>query len=323
LSVSAVLVTVLGTVALARGGVEHSISDLVQEQMAFDGLVLAGEEASLKAYLQDLTKPGRLRARALYECFNGVEPPLVERHRVLLGQMLDDPADEVVLAAMRLASESREESLLKQLLGFIEKDVDWRLKVQAIRSVRPWTRLTHMFFLGQALDSDSQDVLAEAVRSIGELRIHELAPSVVERITMFLEPENLPHLRSAALNALKGWGRVDWEMLRALILDDTAPESLRAYAIEMTDDLSEAVRMRPPVLMEIVERESSLPLMWRAFSRLRTIASSEADFIGGVAAFLGASPQLNVATKSMAVFLRSHSMAVSYNSGSWKVIKRQ
>ncbi len=327
--VLATLVVVLWLAPHALAGQEglRLVAGVVDERLQLEALIAeagAGKnDNDLRAYLRDTAKPGVLRARALDEIFRGLEPPLVKEHVALLGDILGDASPQVYRTAIRLVGEKSEESLVKEVLAFLERDVDWRIKVDALKATRRWTRLSHMIFLQKALTSESQNVLAEAVRSISRLRVHELSPQVGGEIAVFLEPKYLPHLRSAALSALKRWDRVDWNMLQALILDETASESLRAYAIDMTDDIAEAVRMRPPVLLEIMTTESSLLLLWRSFTRLRSIAQNEPDFIGGVADFLAATRQYNVATQSMAAFLRNNSMVVKYVSGAWVVKRRQ
>ena len=128
-----------------------------------------------------------------------------------------------------------------------------------------------------------------------------------------------PNVRRAALDALHGWRRLSWEDIQITILDTAAPDSLRAHALELSDEMPGVARARAGVMVDLMANETSLELVSRAFQRAKVVAKGDREFVQGVVRYLKETPQRNAATEEMAAFLRSAGFTVQYRSGGWAI----
>ena len=291
----------------------------VDAELEIERIITKANPEELKAYFKNRGKPGSHRGRAVRAYFGSRKPPLKNDDRALLQDLLSDADVPVRLAAVQIVGDLKEQALSRRILELASGDQDQSVRVAALISARQWTRLTHLFYLEAALNSKSDAVRAEAVRSIAILSPREVQPAMIARIQGLLAPENATNVRRAALDAMRTWGMVDWEMLRQIIADHGAAESLRIYAIEVSDSIPEAVAERAYTLLEIVNRETSINLGWWAFSRLRIVSRTDKSFHQGLGRLLASTTQLNTATSEMAVFLRSVGLRAEYKGGGWKV----
>lgn len=291
----------------------------VDAELEIERIIAKKEMAKIFAYFSDRTRPPNHRARAVRAYFTAKASPLQTADRDALASLLKDAEGPVRMAGAQMVGDLKEQALSRQVLELAASDADQNVRLAALIAVRPWTRLTHLYFLEGALDSRFENVQAEAVRSIALLSRSEVQPALVTRIERLLAPPNPPLVRRAALDALKVWGRLEWETLRQIIADGDTADSLRIYAIELSDGLPEAVSLRAPTLIDLVNRETSINIGWWAFRRLRAVARNDRAFVGGLARLLGSTTQYNTATAEMAGFLRTVGMKAEYRQGGWKV----
>lgn len=295
----------------------------VAADLEFRVLIAQADATKLQNYYQDLTRPDVLRARALRAIFRPKAGDFTADERVRLIAAMADRGSAVRIAAIQIIGQSKDQSLARQVLQIAAEDADTGVRVEAIRSARPWTRLSHLYFLETALNAESQEVRAEAVLSLGELQVRELSPALVEQVLKAARSDSSSLVRMAALDTLHAWRRLNWEMLRGMILDVTAPESLRVRALELSDDLPEAVQERPQLLVDLVGRESSVALAWGAFQRAKHSARNDRTFTQGLSTFLSNTGQRNAATEEIATFLRTTGLRVDYSVGVWSVVGKQ
>lgn len=310
-------------VAMAAGALARApltaVGIAVDAELEIERILAKGDMAKVRDYFTNKTKPGNHRARAVRAYYSLKKAPLNPQDSQILGDLLIDIEGPVRMASAQMVGDLKEQALSRQVLELASNDRDQGVRLVAIMAVRPWTRLTHLYFLEGALGAKSEVVQAEAIRSITLLSVREVQPALVERIQGMLASNHPPVVRRAALDAMKVWGRVDWEMLRQVIADGESPESLRAYAVEMSDSVPEAVVERTPTLIDIVMRETSINLGWWAFRRLKSVARNDRTFIQGLSRLLGSTTQYNTATAEMASFLRSSGVRAEFRQGGWKV----
>lgn len=291
----------------------------VDAELEIERILAKGDMAKVRDYFTNKQKPGNHRARALRAYYSGKKTPLSAQDSQVLGDQLIDIEGPVRMAAAQMVGDLKELGLSRQVLELAANDRDQNVRLVAIMAVRPWTRLTHLYFLEGALGAKSEVVQAEAIRSITLLSAREVQPALVDRIQSMVSSSHPPIVRRAALDAMKIWGRADWEMLRNIIADADTPESLRAYAVEVSDSIPEAVLERTPTLIDIVLRETSINLGWWAFRRLKSVARNDRVFIQGLSRLLSSTTQYNTATAEMASFLRSSGIRAEFKQGGWKV----
>ena len=302
------------------GAEKEKLSARVDAELELRALLASGDGAKLLAFYRDKSRPDIHRARAFLACFRGKKAPLPDTDRLLLVEALSDPSELLRLAAVQAAGEAGEQALTQQILqaGAAEGGTP-AFQAQVLRAVRPFIRMTHLYFLESALDSPSEEVRAEAVATLGELAVREVPPTLTARVEKMLAGTEPSSVRWAALDTLARWRRLDWEDLRGVLLDLKAPEMLRIHALEVSDQVPEALVSRTPVLRDIVLAETSLPLAWRAFHRSQALGRGDREYIKSVGRLLQSTPQHNSAAEEMAGFLKSQGVAVELKDGSWLV----
>lgn len=320
------LVTGLALAALAAGTVcaaplapATQAGRAVVAQLEVDKLLTGGDPVKLLGYLKNRTNSAKHRAASLNAIFAAKTQPLNDDDRKTLSDALLDVEPAVRTQAVRLVGRFNEVELGRQVLELAANDRDQWVRLTALVAVRPWTRLTHLYFLEGALASKSDLVRAEAVTSIALLSSREVEPRLIARIAKMSDPSNPPAVRRASLHAMKSWGMLDWETLRQVIADQEAGETLRIDAIELSDTVAEAVNLRTPTLIDIVTRESSINLAWYAFRRLKNTARNDRVFVQGLAKLLAGTPLYNTATSDMAIFLKNVGVRSVYRDGGWEV----
>lgn len=320
LCTASAILFLLGTAggAVARAPLT-GVGVAVDAELEIERILAKGDMAKVRDYFTNGQKPGNHRARALRAYYSAKKTPLGQEDGKILGDQLIDIEAPVRMASAQMVGDLKEQALSRQVLELAANDRDQNVRLVALMAVRPWTRLTHLFFLEGALGAKSEVVQAEAIRSISLLSVREVQPALVDRIQSMLSSSHPPIVRRAALDAMKVWGRADWEMLRQIIADTDSPESLRAYAVEISDSVPEAVLERTPTLIDIVMRETSINLGWWAFRRLKSVARNDRAFIQGLSRLLGSTTQYNTATAEMASFLRSSGIRAEFKQGGWKV----
>lgn len=291
----------------------------VAAELEIERLILGGDQAKLAAYFSDKAKPAAHRARAARAYFKNRKPPLSSADRGLLVDFLSSTESSLRIEGAMLVGELKEQPLAKQVLVLAAEDPEEAVRLAALYAARPWTKMTHLYYLEGALNAPSEKVRAEAIKSIAMLSTNELQLGLISRISTFLQPSNSTEVRHAALDAMRRWGRLEWETLKQMMGDPATAESLRIYAIELSDGVAEAHAERNPVLMDIIKRESSIPLAWYAFRRLKEVARSDRSFVTSVAKLLSGVTQFNSATSEMATFLRSEGIKAEYKEGAWTI----
>ncbi len=309
--------------ATPGAGSDSEVSEAVRAELDLQRILERGDEAELLAFYHDSTRPGPHRARTLRAVFDAKAGPLPSGERLVLIEALKDPAPAVRIAACQIVGALREQVLARQVLEMAADDPDEQVRLAALLGARPWTRLTHLYFLEAALSSKAENVRAEAIRSIAILKMREVSPALMERVSSLVGGENPPQVRRAALDALNGWNRLDWEMLRNVVADSTAPTGLRIYALQLSDKLADAVKLRTPALIDMMESETSVTIGWHIFSRLKSVARSNRKFVTGLSKLLDNATVNNAATDDMAGYLRSTGYNVTFEEGAWKVTARR
>lgn len=301
------------------GAGREKLSTFVNAELELRAVIASGDGARLLAFYRDRTRPDLHRAKALLAVFQGKKAPLADTDRLVLVEALSDPSEILRLAAVQAAGETGEQALTQQILQAGAASGSPAFQAQVLRAVRPFIRMTHLYFLETALDSPSEEVRAEATATLGELAMREVPPTLVARVSNLLAGTEPSSVRWAALDTLARWKRLDWEELRGVLLDIKAPEMLRIHALELSDQVPEAIVSRTPVLRDIVITETSLPLAWRAFHRSQALGRGDREYIKSIGRLLQSTPQQNSAAEEMAGFLKGQGVTVELKDGSWEV----
>lgn len=297
-----------------------AVGAAVEAELEIERILAGANPELLKTYFRNAEKPPYHRGRALRAYFGKKKIPVNDADRALLTDALGDAEVPVRLAGVKVTGDMREQSLVRTLLDLAANDPDLNVRKTALESARPWTRLTHLYFLEKALEDKADQVRAEAVASIANLSTKELTPPIVERIRGLLSPANPPLVRRAALDCMRRWGLLDWEMLRQVIADHYAAETLRIYAIKLSDDVQEGAGERIYTLTEILNREMSVNLGWWAFKRLKNVLRNDRNFHLSLGNLLISTTQMNSATWEIASFLKTVGVKAEYKGGGWKVV---
>lgn len=292
---------------------------LVGGELEFRQILSKNDPEALRAYYNDRLRLDVYRARALTALHPDSEKTLDAQDRTELMGALADPAPLVRFAAVQALGRSGDAAFARQILQLAAEDTDPYVRAEALRAARPWTKLSHLYFLEAALRAEAPEVRVEALRSLAELKDKEISPAFRERLLVYLSPEQPPAVRLAVLETFHRWNRLTWSLLKGILVETREPETLRLRALELSDSLPEAVRERQGPLTEMVSRESSVALAYGAFQRLKTIDRNDKTFLRGISRFLENTGQRNNATEEIAAFLRSLGFRVSYSVGAWQV----
>lgn len=333
-SLSTLFVVVLVLTLCGAGGVagaaESAMGDrqpsdverYVEAKLLLADLVRSSDLLRLYGFYADEAKPAPLRAVAFRALYRDKRPPLGAEDRARVVAAMEHGEAAIRTAAVQVVGLVNDQALVRQVLQLAAEDPSSDVRVSALRAVRPWTRISHLFFLEAAMDSGSDMVRAEAIRSVGELSFLEISPALIGRIESMSLAGNPPNVRRASLDTLHGWRRLSWEELQVTILDTSAPDSLRAHALELSDEMPGVARARAGLLVDLVVNETSLELVSRAFQRAKVVAKGDRAFVQGVVRYLKENPQRNAATEEMATFLRNSGFSVEYRSGGWAIAEK-
>lgn len=281
-------------------------------------LEASGDGADLRAFYAQSGAPAVERARALYAALAGQAAPLDPDARLLVLTALADPAPEVRVAALRAVGRARERTLEGEALKRLAEDGEPRVRVEALRAVRPWSRQGHLYFLQQALSSPDPWVQAETLINLGAMAFREIPPEMVAWVERASGAPQAPEVRLRAFQTLRGWGRLEWPPLRDVLLGGESSEALRLLALEAGDVLAPSEE-KGPVWLAVLDGDPSPRLAWEAFQRLKRGHADETNFLVRVGRYLGFSGKKNFATDDMASLLRSRGYRAEYRSGAWKV----
>lgn len=287
-------------------------------ELRLRSLTAASDGGGLAALADDGAAPSAVRGRALLAEFERKTDPLGQADRVRLLKMLGDPAPELRMAALRVVGQRRERALENEALRLAAEDTDWRVRVEALRAVRPWGRQGHLYFLQQALGAGSPYVQAEALRSVGRLGYREVPPDILSYTQAATAPNQDTAVRLRALEALKAWGKLEWAELRDVLFEAQDSETLRLFAVQASD-VGAPPDERGRLLLDILAGDPSERLAWEAFQRLRRGGGEDATLSQRVARYLTFSGSRNTATDDMAAYLRARGYRAEYRAGAWKV----
>ncbi|TLN19752.1 hypothetical protein FDZ71_04765, partial [bacterium] len=187
---------------------------LLMERLKLKSLLEEKHEARLLSFYADKAEPAPLRALALEAVFSPKAFPLSVTDRATLSEALLNPEPQVRLMAAKLIGRIKETNLIRQVLELADLDPDPEVKAEALVSARPWTRLTHLYFLEKAVESESEKVRVEAVNSLASLSAVELNPAMMAKVRSFSRPGQPDSLRKAAIGALYRWKSLEWGDLR-------------------------------------------------------------------------------------------------------------
>jgi len=266
--------------------------------------------------------PGALRGQALWALYRGAPAPLAAAERSRLLKALADPDATVRQAALRSVAATGDRALEREALKRVAEDSDPAVRLEALRAVGPWGRQGHLYFLEQALGASEPAVRAGAVRNLARISFRELPPEVFARIEGLAGAANAEFgVRGEALQALHGWGRLDWAVLASALGERVAPESFRLRTLVLSDTAPRA-EGRGPVLLETLATDPSLRVAWECFRRLVRAGGGESELGPAVARLLSRVAQKNAATEEMAAFLTARGYRVEHRAGAWNVSAR-
>ncbi len=266
--------------------------------------------------------PGAVRGQALWALYRASPAPLASAERARLLAALADPDAPVRQAALRSVAASGDRALEREALKRAAEDPDLEVRVEALRAVRPWGRQGHMYFLEQALAAPDARVRAEAIRNLARVSFRELPPEVFARVTQMARAGGEDFaVRAEALEALQGWGRLEWPLLSSALGERVAPESFRMRTLVLSDAAPRA-EGRGPMLLETLATDPSLRVSWECFRRLARGGGGESELAPAVARLLSRVGQKNAATEEMAAFLKARGYRVEHRAGTWNVTGR-
>ncbi|TAL18322.1 hypothetical protein EPN96_02125 [bacterium] len=318
----------LAAVLLFGGGLSFALETGTQQQteksiyarLRLDSILKTRSDSGLLAYYNDKNEPANFRAQALETILKDRPPPLSTSERILLQNGLAAPEPEIRTISARLIGTLKETALIRQVLEMADSDPDPGVKAEALITTRPWTKISHLYFLEKAVESESLKVRVEGVNSLGNLSAGELNPAIVGRVETFMGQGNPPELRKAAMGALYVWKRLEWEDLRDTMLDPGAPEGLRIYAMELSDKLPQALRVRMDLLRDVATSETSLRFVWQAFRRIKNTIKNDLDLNRSLAKLLSTTTQSNTAVDEIANYLKAQGYTLlRRDDGGWLV----
>ncbi len=313
---------VVGAVWLpAAAPAVQAVDATVAGELRLQDAAAAGDAAALASLVDDAGVPGPVRGRALWRLFRMKSPPLSPADRLRLKAALGDPEPVVRAAAARAVGLLGERPLERAVLARVEGDESALVRAEALRAVRRWTRLGHLYYLEQGLRDPAARVRAEALAGLARLEARDLRPDLLDDVGLRARTAADPAERGAALDALARWGRLDWEAARGTVVDPAMPDPLRVAALELADRLPPADD-RDEVLLGLLSGARSLALAWAAFSRLEAGGVAETDLAPAVARFLAGNGQDNAATRRMAAYLERQGYRVAFEAGVWRASAR-
>lgn len=309
-----------GGLSFALEGDSQQTEKAVQARLRLDSILKSRSGADLLAYYTDSKEPACFRALALEAILKDRPTPLSTSERILLQNGLAAPESEIRTICARLIGTLKETALIRQVLEMADSDPDPGVKAEALITTRPWTKISHLYFLEKAVENDSLKVRVEGVNSLANLSAGELNPSIVGRVETFMGPGNPPELRKAAMGALYVWKRLEWEDLRDTMLDPGAPEGLRIFAMELSDKLPQALRVRMELLRDVATSETSLRFVWQAFRRIKNTIKNDLDLNRSLAKLLSTTTQSNTAVDDIANYLKAQGFTLlRRDDGGWLV----
>ncbi len=307
--------------ALFVSGAEAALDARLSQELRLHAAARSGDRATLEVLLSPPTVDS-VRARALWELYRGAHAPLSPTDRTRLLAALSDGSPEVRRAALRAISQTGERTLERDALRRAAEDLEPEVRVEALRAVRRWSRQGHLYFLEEALGAPAVEVRVAALQNLAQISYREVAPILVDRIRELAGSDGDPYVRSAALEVLRAWDRLEWEVLADVIEDRAAPESLRLRALELADALDEGGFDREEAWLQALDSDPSFRLAWECFRRLLGSGVGRSEVAPPVARLLMRYPYQNAATEEMAAFLRSGGYRVEYRAGAWIVSAR-
>ena len=304
--------------ALAASPAGADLSSRAAAELRLAELRAAGDEAGLWALRGDAKAPPIPRGKAFLAFFEGRRAPLAAQDRARLVKGLSDPSPAVRAASLRVIGRLNDREFEADALRRAAEDPDAGVRVEALQTLRPWTRQGHLYFIDQALGSSSPLVQAEALRNLAALPYREAPPEILGAVDAATSPLQPTGVRLAALEVLKAWGRLDWPQLKEVLLESEGSEALRLFAVEASDSLAPS-QERNPILLDILGDDTSQRLAWKAFDRLRRSGADELALPSRVTGFLAFHNRRNTATEGMAAYLRGRGYRVEFRSGAWKL----